>query len=330
MLYTVYGHLLTAPFDLPMLPAANGPLADMAPHIAIRLDERPAPVAVWDIDERFGADADVEEPAREGIVGVGAVEDEPWLRVGRSAGGFVLQFGQRVSFWVSHDAARVVVHDRAPLSEAVLHLLVDQVIPLALAHAGALVLHASGVLIDGRVVALFGPSGTGKSTLTGSLAAGGSRVLADDALAIELRGGATERVALACPAYPALRVWPDVLSASGHAESAPFVADYTEKRRVPLPASQFVAEPHPLRRLYLLEPDEAPSPRVVRLSKRAAVMAILTHSYVLDAGDAGRLTAQLVTACAVVVAADVRAISFPRDLDRLAAVRAALRRDLAT
>lgn len=341
MLYTVYGHLLTSPFDLPVLPVAGGPTAEAAPHITIRLDERATPVAVWDTDDRTGAIARRTEGTVEaagGVVGVDCVDggcaaaevDDPWLRVGRCPDGFVLRFGQRVSFWVSNDASRIVVHARAPVSDAVQHLLIDQVVPLALAHAGALVLHGSGVLIDGQTVALFGPSGTGKSTLTASLAECGSGVLADDALVIEPRGSAGERVALAYPAYPGLRVWPDVLPAGAPPAAAPFVADYTEKRRVALAASRFVAEPRPLRRLYLLEPDEAPSPRITRLSKRAAVMAILTHSYVLDAGDASRLSAQLVTACAVLDAADVRAISFPRDLERLAEVRAALRHDLAS
>lgn len=335
MRYTAYGHLLASQLDLPVLPPANETSAAMSPHITIRVNEGPAPSAVWDADDQA-------EPRRRGHGPVDelgdpndgeeapADPDEPWLRVGRSAGGFVLQFGQRMSFWVSSDASRIVVHGAGRMSDAVQHLLVDQVVPLALAHRGALVLHGGGVLIHGHAVALFGPSGTGKSTLTASLAQDGSGVLADDALVIAPGGGAAGFATLAHPAYPGLRVWPDVLPASDDAEGMPFVADYTEKRRVALAAGRFVTGPRRLQRLYLLEPDEAASPRIARLSKRAAVMAILTHSYVLDASDASRLSAQLATACAVLDAADVRTLSFPRDLARLAEVREALRTDLAT
>ncbi len=330
MRYTAYGHLLASPVDLSVLMAAPGASADASPHITISLDDGPAPAAVWEPDAWPAVNVDSGHAVRDRVDDDAAArgEDLPWLRVGRRADGFVLRFGQQASFWVSSDASRIVVYDARVLSDAVQHLLVDQVIPLALAHGGALVLHGGGVLIQGQTVALFGPSGTGKSTLTANLAESGSGVLADDALVIEMCDG--ERVALAYPAYPGLRVWPDVLPADGLHASAPFVADYTEKRRVALAAGRFVAEPRPLRRLYLLQPDEAQSPRIVRLSKRAAVMAILTHSYVLDAGDATRLSTQLVTACAVLEAADVRAVSFPRDLGRLPEVREALRQDLAT
>lgn len=318
--YTAYGHRLASEVPLPDLPIASHDSAGQ-PDITVTVGAHPVPDAEWPAD----APSDWIGRANDG-------DSRPWLTVGRSTDGFVLQFGRTASFSVSRDVSTVMVHHPGvELPDAIRHLLIDQVVPLALAHRGALVLHGSGLILDDRAIGLFGPSGTGKSTLAASLSHRGSPTLADDALVIEphVHAGRTHRV-LAHPAYPGLRVWPDVLAAVGRAQPAPFVADYTEKRRVGPGAGGFFGEPCALRRLYLLDPDEAPGPRIVRLSKRAGVMAILTHSYVLDAADARRLSAQLGAACAVLDAVDVRSLSFPRDLDRLSQVREVLRRDLAT
>jgi hypothetical protein len=70
-------------------------------------------------------------------------------------------------------------------------------------------LHAGAVAIDGVAVALAGEAGTGKSTTTAALAGRGHPVLADDVLALRATGGEI----LAQPAYPHLRLWPDIVPA---------------------------------------------------------------------------------------------------------------------
>lgn len=64
--------------------------------------------------------------------------------------------------------------------------LIAQVLPLVAVLAGHEVLHASAVALDGRVLALVGGTGAGKTTLALHLARAGARLFADDALTLEL------------------------------------------------------------------------------------------------------------------------------------------------
>jgi hypothetical protein len=59
-------------------------------------------------------------------------------------------------------------------------LLVSQALPLAAAEQGLEPLHASAIAIDGRAVAITGPSGMGKTTLALALRCRGHALLADD------------------------------------------------------------------------------------------------------------------------------------------------------
>jgi hypothetical protein len=70
-----------------------------------------------------------------------------------------------------------------------LRLLVAQVLPFAALLQGLEVLHAAAVTHQGGAVALVGRSGAGKSTLAAALRRRGDGFLADDVLALELRGG---------------------------------------------------------------------------------------------------------------------------------------------
>ena len=107
------------------------------------------------------------------------------------------------------------------------------------------------------------------------------------------------------------------------------VARYTHKRRVAADLDGFVAAPRPLRRLYVIDPTHADDVSIAPLSRRDAVIAMLTHSYVLDPGDASRLQRQFRLAGDATDALTARALSYPRDLDRLMDVQQAIRADLA-
>ena len=50
-------------------------------------------------------------------------------------------------------------------------------------------LHASGVVLDGRAVLITGPSGAGKSSLAAALVRAGGQLLSDDAVALALSDG---------------------------------------------------------------------------------------------------------------------------------------------
>lgn len=59
------------------------------------------------------------------------------------------------------------------------------------------VLHAAGIVLDGRAFLLVGPSGAGKSTFAALAREAGAEVLSDDAVLLDLEGGRV--VALAAP-----------------------------------------------------------------------------------------------------------------------------------
>ena len=77
---------------------------------------------------------------------------------------------------------------------------------------GLLPLRASVVVVDGRAVALAGPSGMGKSTLAAVLAAMGHNVIADDICVI---GAGKIAEASVQPGLPRLLLWRDALDRLG-------------------------------------------------------------------------------------------------------------------
>ncbi|MFS2013663.1 HPr kinase/phosphorylase [Azospirillum sp. CT11-132] len=81
---------------------------------------------------------------------------------------------------------------------------------LLLHQRGLFPLHASGVAIGGRGVALSGPSGIGKSTLVAALAARGHELLADDICTIDF-GPQGDRLDV-LPSLARVKLWQDSLS----------------------------------------------------------------------------------------------------------------------
>lgn len=310
MRYLAYGHVIATPRRLPgLLPASKLP-AD----ITIDLTAHPAPAVEWSTTPTPDVD--------------------PWLQVALTPDGCVLRFATAVTFVVTPDARTIRVHHEGALTDTIRHLLVDQVLPLAIAHRGSLVLHGAGVVVDGRGIGLVGPSGAGKSTLAGSLLSRAASVFADDALVIDSPGSPEDRAveeARVHPAYPALRVWPDVLTAIALPGDVPPVAAYTTKRRVQLASGGAAAAgPVIVDRIYIVDTISAPAIGITRLTKRDAVMALLTHSYVLDPSDGRRLRQQFDAASALVERSTVRRLTYPRDLARLPEVGAALVDDFRT
>jgi hypothetical protein len=67
------------------------------------------------------------------------------------------------------------------------NILAFQALPLAATIRGLEVMHASGVVLDGRAVLVAGPPGAGKSSLAAALVRAGGQLLSDDAVALEMR-----------------------------------------------------------------------------------------------------------------------------------------------
>ena len=237
----------------------------------------------------------------------------PWLAVARQGRRHRLLFDGGADFVVSADEAEIVAHVEASASlDAARQRLVDQVVPLVMSHLGRFVLHAGAFATAHGAVALIGPAGAGKSTLSASFGLRGAPVIADDALFVEERSGEW----LAVPSYAGLRVWPDVLPAivaAGTADAAS--ASPADKRRLTShDGIVFAATPMPLRRVYMLQSGPA---CIGRLSPREAIMALIGHTFVLDIDDRERLAGNFARVSAASAALDVRTLTYPRELDAL-------------
>jgi hypothetical protein len=157
-------------------------------------------------------------------------------------------------------------------------------------------LHASAVASGQTVIALAGESGDGKSTLAAALASAGSRRrVADDLLPLELSGGA----ARALPRYPQ----PGVARLGELASAEPTAME--------------------LAGIYLLS-QEATDIEVRKLSRRQAALGLVRHTVAARLFD-HELQGRHLEACAKLTRRlPVRALAYPRRLEMLPSVIAAI------
>jgi len=96
-----------------------------------------------------------------------------------------------------------------------------------------LVLHASAVVLDGKVSAFCGSSGRGKTTLAWRLAAHGMELIAEDLLVLDL---GTDRPEVVRDGEPILRSWAAEQAAQlrKSGEVSTVSLDRVEERRLPL------------------------------------------------------------------------------------------------
>ncbi len=161
------------------LPGLNRYPGDALPAVRV---ERTADAA---LDERW-ADA----AAPELIFERPFADGRPFLRVERDA-----TVGYRVSA-VEH-GKHVIAADGTHCASAfpderpwrAMKLLASQTLPLLATLRGREVLHAAGVVVEDRLIAVVAASGTGKSATTCNVIAQGGQFFADDVLALEIVDG---------------------------------------------------------------------------------------------------------------------------------------------
>ena len=209
----------------------------------------------------------------------------------------------------------VLIHPAGDADEQVLRLfLLGPVLAVLLHQRGRLVLHASGVALDGCAVAFLGGSGWGKSTLAGLLHRRGHRFLTDDVLPVDVERGRT-----VAPGIPELKVWPDTAAALGHDPDAMPRLHPRQQKRARRLKRGFAYRPVPLDRLYVLAEGERPA--IEPMSPREALVELLRHSYGARTLQEIR-TAEHFQQCAQVAAEiPVARLRFPRSfalLDRVA------------
>ncbi|HHP7229379.1 MAG TPA: hypothetical protein ACFCUY_00795, partial [Xenococcaceae cyanobacterium] len=124
--------------------------------------------------------------------------------------------------------------------------VVNSCMAVILRQRGYLVLHASSVEINGKVVAFIGNSGAGKSTLAAAFDTLGYRVLTDDVMAVQLNSNSIQVI----PAYPLIKLRSPSLAVLGY-EISQSVAEIKTKFFHQL-NHNFAATPLPLDKIYVL------------------------------------------------------------------------------
>lgn len=240
------------------------------------------------------ADCVVElSPARDAVRGkrfhVWRVRGRTRLVFARAADGYVLRFPGLATFDVSEDGTRIHCRPVPDLPTSTLrHLLLDQVLPLALSRTGRTALHASAVHVPRLgAVAFAGETGRGKSTLAAALARRHWPFITDDCLVLR-RGAPCTTVQ---PGYPGSRLWRETASALGlRRPSNVSVAHYTDKARVAVGRCRL--RPSVLAAVFVLGSryDRGPAACIERLRPLDACMALARYLFVMDVADRRQLS----------------------------------------
>ena len=287
--YEVFGGVLQSDIEFPELPAS----ARDRPDWTLRRRDSLVPLSdavVVGVEELVG--------------GIAA-------RLERSRDRFRLRFDDTGSFDIARDGARI---DWSPLpgaSPSVMRAdVLGRVLSVALHAAGDLCLHASAAAIAGKAVALVGPRGYGKSTLTMALVANGAHLVADDTVRLS---GTPPRTAVA---VPSLRLREDAAARFGvHTEAA--IGDKVIVRDAPVAPERWLL----LHAIYVLVPRTSyAAPGLIRrerLGSLEATLALVRHGKIAPLLGGAEAASVLPRASAVANAVPVYALEVARDLDRV-------------
>jgi hypothetical protein len=167
-----------------------------------------------------------------------------------------------------------IIVDLVPGAEAetVRLTLLGPALAVLLHQLGLIVLHASGVVVNGEAAIFLGDSGWGKSTLAAALYGRGYGIIADDLVAVNNAG--TEAVVF--PGFPQLKLWPEVLRFLGEAPELLPKAWADEEKRVFRAERRFPRQPLPLRGIYVL--SQGPALGIEPLRPSDALIELVRHS----------------------------------------------------
>jgi hypothetical protein len=272
-----YGLDIDSELPLPELAAAS---STGASDLRVRFDAGPIPPAdlPWAIRLESAAGDD-------------------WLRCAKVPHGYLVRFPGDADFFVSADGREIACYAATvDCDEDFLrHLILDQVVPLALKLRGDEVLHATAIATPHGICAFVGPSGSGKSTLAAAFLKAGHHVICDDCLRLD----ASDRARPVVPAYPGVRVRADTLEAMRAATGTvvPVSARHAKHRWAPAGAREAFRYDHQrLARIYRLMPPDSGSPhrrpRLETMSVREAFVELAGSTFRFDALDRRSLTGE--------------------------------------
>ena len=199
--------------------------------------------------------------------------------------GVVYQVGPRefrlaldgvATYWVRDGHTIVIDQHAGAYEDEVRVFLLGSVFGALLHQRGVLPLHASAIQVDGRCVAVLGPSGLGKSTLAAAFSTAGYPVVADDVLAVHADGNGAP---VCSPGYPELKLWADAARRLGidTTELRPFQG---LRRKFALPVAG-VGDRKPLRltRIYALSYSDDDSLSLEPLEGGRKLAALIENTY---------------------------------------------------
>jgi hypothetical protein len=227
-----------------------------------------------------------------------------WLSIARAADDYCVTL-PGLACVISHDGRRV---DYAPLDSdpaTRVHLLLHQVLPLAVSRTGRLVLHACAVETPAGAIAFLGESGAGKSTMAAALCARGFPLVADDALVVDV----SRRPIAVWPTADGLRLWTS-----------------DEKLRVRVALAR---DPSALVRIYLLSARHGPDCALRDAPQTAARLEMLSHLFRLDITDREESRRVFDDVNDVAAGVPARVLTCPDDLALLDRAVECVLRDLA-
>lgn len=240
-----------------------------------------------------------------------------WLSIFRTASGYRISVAN-LECLVSADGRHVIAKPGGHLDEATLvHLLLQQVLPLAVSRTGRLVLHACAVETPAGALAFAGETGIGKSTLSAAFCRRGHALIADDALVI----GVEQDGFTVAPTADTLRLWPYMRDVLGGAEELP-PAPGKLRARVPI-----AVKPSPLARILLLGTSEDLSVSIVPAPTSQMRVDVLSHLFRLDVGDAAESRRVFDDVHRLIERVPVRRALYPDGPEHLDAVVDAILRD---
>lgn len=149
-------------------------------------------------------------------------------------------------------------------------ILVGCAIPLLLHHKGNLILHANAINIKGLSIALIGPKGSGKSTLSANLIKKGHHLISDDILCVKT----IKESHFTYNGFSTIKLWPDaILSLNENPCLMPKINSNIEKRYY-YSEKELISDKIPLKAIYALR-ESNDTTYIKSMSKQNGVIELV-------------------------------------------------------
>ncbi len=238
-------------------------------------------------------------------------------------------------YFLANDGSRieVMVREDTPLA-SLLPPFLGLAIPLVLRLRGVTCLHASAVLVNGRVVVFAGPSEAGKSTTLLAMLRRRHIFFSDDLIPLSTQDG----IVCSYGGYAQVGVLPDTMDALFGAQmDLPFLWSEAPQRpdmRIYQPnwrRDDMAAGGRPLVALYLLSrrQKDLDAVRITSVSPRDAIVQLVPHTTGRALAGAAERAADLEELSTLVRTVPIRLLERPDDIAQIDAVAAAIEADLA-